>query len=155
RAERKITAGHQRADRENSDHGEKRVASVYAETVVDADPDFVWAAIADIGAVHRRLLPGRVTDTRIEGDDRILTMPNGATTRDLIIAVDAPARRMAYSVRGGQSMALSHHHASFQVFATADPARSRLVWITDVLPHAAAGEVRARVERGIAEMRAA
>jgi hypothetical protein len=40
-----------------------------------------------------------------------------------------------------------HHHASFQVFAQGE-SRSRLVWITDVLPHELAVEIRLRVERG-------
>jgi hypothetical protein len=43
------------------------------------------------------------------------------------------------------------HHASFQVFA--DGAGSRLVWLTDVLPHALATAVQARTERGIVEIK--
>ena len=39
------------------------------------------------------------------------------------------------------------YHASFQVFAEG-ASRSQLVWITDVLPHALAAEIRPRVERG-------
>jgi uncharacterized protein YndB with AHSA1/START domain len=127
------------------------MASITVEVPIDAPPELVWAAIADVGAVHRRLLPGRVTDARMDGDVRILTMPDGSQITELIVAVDHDARRMAYAVQSGQRMALSHHHASFQVFD--DGERSRLVWITDVLPHSRAAEVRARVERGAAEMR--
>jgi carbon monoxide dehydrogenase subunit G len=120
--------------------------------VIDAAPGHVWAAVADAGAVHRRLLPGRVTDARLEGDVRILTMPGGAEIRELIVAVDHEARRMAYSVQGGQRMALAHHHASFQVF-DAGGGRSRLVWVTDILPHDRAPAVLARCEVAIAEMK--
>lgn len=127
------------------------MATVCVEVLVDAPAGHVWAAVADVGAVHRRLLPGRVADARIEGDTRVLTMPDGTEVRELILGVDHETRRLAYAVTGGQRLPLSYHHASFQVFDHG--AGSRLVWITDVLPHAMAEPVRARVERGIAEMR--
>jgi carbon monoxide dehydrogenase subunit G len=127
------------------------VASVSVEVVVGRPADEVWDAVADVGAVHRRLLPGRVRDARMDGDTRILTMPDGVEVRELIVAVDHEARRMAYSVTGGQRMPLTYHHATFQVFEA--EAGSRLVWTTDVLPHQMAGAVRARVERGIVEIR--
>jgi len=128
------------------------MASVQVETIVAVPSAQVWAAVADVGAVHERLLPGRVAGVRLEGDVRVLTMPGGVEVRELIVAVDHEHRRLAYSVQGGQRMELTHHHASFQVFD--HDAGARLVWITDVLPHDRAGGVRARVERGIAEMKA-
>ena len=51
----------------------------------------------------------------------------------------------------GQRLPLTYHHAAFQVLDEGD--HSRLVWLTDVLPHAMADAVRARVERGIVEMK--
>ncbi|MER7283676.1 SRPBCC family protein [Dactylosporangium sp. NPDC000244] len=128
------------------------MVSIRVETIVNAHPAVVWDAIADVGNVHRRLLPGRVADARIDGDERILTMPDGTEVRELIVAVDHEQRRMAYSVQGPGRMVLAHHHAAFQVFGDGD--RSRLVWTTDVLPHDREPAVRARVERGIEEMRA-
>ncbi|MEU5566839.1 SRPBCC family protein [Micromonospora musae] len=127
------------------------MATVSVEVTVDLPAHRVWEAIADVGAVHRRLLPGRVADARIEGDFRILTMPDGAQVRELILAVDHRIRRMAYAVVEGQRLPLTYHHAAFQVLDEGD--HSRLVWLTDVLPHAMADAVRARVERGIEEMR--
>jgi hypothetical protein len=131
--------------------GREELASVYVETVIDAPAGRVWDAIADVGAVHRRLLPGRVADARIEDDTRILTMPDGSQIRELILAVDHPNRRMAYAVIEGQRLPVTYHHASFQVFGEGE--RSRLVWITDVMPDTVAGAVRARVERGVVEMK--
>jgi hypothetical protein len=78
-------------------------------------------------------------------------MPDGAEVRELIVAVDHDARRMAYTVTGGQRLPLTYHHAAFQVFEEGEA--SRLVWLTDVLPHPMAAHVRARVERGIDEIR--
>jgi hypothetical protein len=127
------------------------MATVCVEAVVDVPAQQVWDAIADVGAVHRRLLPGRVVETRIEGDIRILTMPDGAQIRELILAIDHDLRRMAYTVTDGQRLPLTYHHAAFQVFDSGD--QSQVVWLTDVLPHALAGAVRARVERGIVEMK--
>jgi len=129
----------------------KVVASVHVETIIKAPARLVWEVIADVGAVHRRLLPGRVADVRIEEDMRILTMPDGSQIRELILAVDHPIRRMAYAVIEGQRLPVTYHHASLQVFEEGD--RSRLVWITDVLPHTVADQVRARVGRGIVEMK--
>src|SRR4051794_5748788 len=91
------------------------MATVRVETVVDRPADEVWDAVADIGAVHRRLLPGRVADARIDGDRRILTMPDGWRIGELILAVDHGLRRMAYTVVEGQRLPLTHHHAAFEV----------------------------------------
>jgi hypothetical protein len=51
----------------------------------------------------------------------------------------------------GQRLPLTYHHAAFQVVDEGE--RSRLVWLTDVLPHTMAAAVHARVECGIAEIR--
>ncbi|MFG1990709.1 SRPBCC family protein [Actinoplanes sp. NPDC048988] len=131
--------------------GRSWMATVRAEVVVDLPPEQVWEAVADVGAVHRRLLPGRVRDARIEGDARILTMPDGWQVREVIVAVDHGLRRLAYAVADGQRMPLTYHHASFQVFD--EEGRGRLVWVTDVLPHAMAAVVRGVVERGLAEIK--
>ena len=127
------------------------MATVRVEVVIDVPAARVWDAVADVGAVHRRLLPGRVADARLDGDLRILTMPDGSEIRELIVAVDAEHRRLAYAVVEGQKLPLTYHHASFEVFD--EDERSRLVWSTDVLPHAMAGAVRARTERGIVEIK--
>ncbi|GIH03978.1 hypothetical protein Rhe02_20450 [Rhizocola hellebori] len=126
------------------------MATVRVEATISVAAHRVWDAVADVGAVHRRLLPGRVANARIEGDIRILTMPDGSQIRELIVSIDHSLRRMAYTVVEGQRLPLAYHHAAFQVFD--DGERCRLVWLTDVLPHAMEAAVRARVERGIAEI---
>jgi uncharacterized protein YndB with AHSA1/START domain len=127
------------------------MATVCVEAIVNAPAQRVWEAVADVGAVHQRLLPGRVADARMEGDVRILTMPDGAQVRELILAVDHAIRRMAYTVTAGQRLPLTYHHAAFQVYEEGDCCR--LVWLTDVLPHAMATVVRGRVQRGIQEIK--
>jgi len=73
-------------------------------------------------------------------------MPNGDVVRELIVDIDDVRQRLAYAVIQTR-MPLMHHHASFQVFAEGEH-HSRLVWITDALPHTLAEEIRMRVERG-------
>jgi hypothetical protein len=129
------------------------MASIRKEILVHAPAVQVWDAVRDVGAVHQRLTPGLVLDTRLEGDTRILSFPDGGMARELIVAIDDEARRLAYAVIEGR-MPLIHHHATFQVFPDNEN-HTRLVWITDFLPHAFAVEIRARVERGAAVMKQA
>src|SRR5262249_12208341 len=75
-------------------------------------------------AVHTRLLPGRVVDTRMRGrqDSR---SPDRGQVRELILDVDDKARRLAYAVVDRARMPIACHHASFHVFpATATAAGS-------------------------------
>lgn len=57
------------------------MASIRHEIVIDASPEHIWDVLRDVGAVHERLLPGRVMDTRLEGDQRFLTFPDGHVIR--------------------------------------------------------------------------
>ncbi|GLY02988.1 SRPBCC family protein [Actinoplanes sp. NBRC 101535] len=128
------------------------MATVRSEIRLDVPAAQAWEAVADVGAVHHRMLPGRVADAVVEGDVRTLTMPDGSRIRELIVAVDHDQRRLAYTVVEGQKMPLTYHHASFQVVEEA--AGCRLIWLTDVLPHALAPAVEARTSRGIVEIKA-
>jgi len=128
------------------------IASIRHEVVVARRPDEVWDALRDVGAVHRRLLPGRVQDAHIDGNVRTLTMPDGHIVRELIVAVDDEMRRLAYAVVEGARPSLQHHHATFQVFDEGD-GQSRLVWTTDILPDTLADLVRERTARGAVEMK--
>ncbi len=42
------------------------MGSIRKEIVTSAKPDAVWDAIRDVGALHTRLVPGFVIDTRLE-----------------------------------------------------------------------------------------
>src|SRR6476660_1881476 len=64
------------------------VASICKHIVTKARTDDVWSAIRDIGALHTRLVPGFVTDTRLERGARIVTFGNGMVLREPIIAVE-------------------------------------------------------------------
>ena len=107
------------------------MASIRKETVIDVRSEDVWAAVRDVGAVHSRLAPGFVVDTRMDGDARIVTFGNGLVARELIVDVDDQTRRLVWSVVGGR---FTHHNGALQVFADGE-GRSRVVWIADLLPN--------------------
>ena len=125
------------------------MASVHREIVIRRSPAEVWDALADVGALHTRLAPGFVTDCRLEPGARVVTFANGLVARELIVAVDAERRRVAWSVVGGR---LSHHNASAQVFAE-DGGATRFVWIADFLPDEHAAAIAAMIDHGMAAMK--
>ena len=120
------------------------MASIRKEIMVDASPSDVWAALRDWGALHERLAPGFVTDTRLDGDDRIVTFANGAVVREVLIDLDDEARRLAWSIVDGP---YTHHNGVAQVF-TEDEDRARFVWITDLLPNEVAPRTAQMMEQG-------
>src|SRR6202046_2264533 len=107
------------------------MAPIHKDIQIDAGPDHVWAAVRDFGAVHRRLAPGFALDARLDGDARIVSFANGTVARELLVDCDDARRRLVYAVI---SERVRQHSASVQVVAD-DDARSRLIWIVDVLPH--------------------
>jgi carbon monoxide dehydrogenase subunit G len=125
------------------------MATIYKEILLAAEPDDVWAAIRDVGAVHTRLMPGVLVDTRMDGDARVVTFASGLEVRERIVTIDDDARRLAYASVGGRA---THHNASFQVFANGQ-GRTRLVWITDVLPDELAGPIAATVAHCSADLK--
>jgi hypothetical protein len=65
------------------------MASIRKEILIEASTEHVWAAVRDVGALHQRLVPGFVVDTRLEADARIVTFGNGnPRTVARIIAVE-------------------------------------------------------------------
>ena len=64
------------------------MASIYKDVPLAAPASVVWDAVRDFGAVHTRLAPGFVTDTRLDGDARIVTFASGRTTMMKTPAID-------------------------------------------------------------------
>jgi len=125
------------------------MASIHKEIEIQRDSASVWDAIRDVGAIHKRLVPGFVVDCRLDGDSRIVTFANGQVLRELIVDVDDQARRHAWSARGEP---LVHHNASVQVFPTGSKA-CKVVWIADVMPHAIAPAIGEMIQQGLNTMK--
>lgn len=115
------------------------MASIYKEFLVNASPQFVWEAIKDVGAVHTRLAQGFVTDTKLEGDTRTVTFANGFVVQEQVVSTSDDLCRLVYRSVGGRA---SHHNAFLQVFPTPD-GKSKILWVTDLLPD----EMRAPIEQ--------
>jgi carbon monoxide dehydrogenase subunit G len=126
------------------------MASIRREISIAATAERVWDALRDVGALHTRLVPGFVTDCRLDGDARVVTFANGIVAREVIVDVSDEQRRIAWTAVGGR---LTHHNASAQVFAEGQS--SRVVWIADLLPHEMAPAIAGMIEQGLAAMQQA
>jgi carbon monoxide dehydrogenase subunit G len=127
------------------------MASIQKDIIIDARPEDVWDALRDFGALHTRLVPGFVLDTKLDGDARIVTFANGTVAREVLVDCDNKKRRLVYAIK---SERLTQHSASAQVFAESE-GRSRVVWTADVLPHEIAPYMDAQMDLGAAAMQKA
>jgi carbon monoxide dehydrogenase subunit G len=108
----------------------------------------VWDAVRDVGELHRRLVPGFVTEARLEDGARVLTFVNGVTVREEIVSVDDHLRRLAYAIPRGRFL---HYQGTVEV--EDEGGGSRLVWTVDLLPDESADDVRAMMRQGADVMR--
>lgn len=125
------------------------VASIYKDIRIDVDSDQAWDALRDFGALDKRLATGFVTETRLEGNDRIVTFSGGAVVRERLVSVDDDARRLAWSIVDGP---YTHHNGSAQIFCDCDR-RTWFVWVADVLPDGLAPQTAEMMERGLAAIK--
>jgi len=117
------------------------MASIVKQLDFAAPADEVWAGVRAVGTPHLDLAPGFVVDARLDGDDaRIVTFVNGAVARELIVDVDEGTRRLAYAVVDSP-MGLTHYHATMQIGDDPTTGGSRMTWVVDVLPEAAAQRI--------------
>src|SRR6516225_8217259 len=95
------------------------MATIRSELKTRAAASEVWSAIRDIGALHTRLVPGFVVDTKLELGARVVTFANGDRAR--------------------------HYNAAVQVSELADGSTS-VVWTTDFLPDDISGYLSQAIE---------
>jgi glutamyl-tRNA synthetase len=127
------------------------MATLREEIVVAASPEMAWDAVRDVGALATRLVPGFVSEVRMEPGVRIVTFANGLVVREPIVAIDEAARRLVWTSEGG---AARHYNASLQVLSSHDGG-SLLLWIADFLPDEIAPRISAAMKAGAAAMRTA
>jgi hypothetical protein len=124
------------------------MASIHKDISLDSRPDDVWAAVRDYGAVHQRVAPGFVTDCKLDGDSRIVTFANGNVAQELLVTMDEARKRLVYAV---VSERVKQHSASVQIVADGEN-RSRMIWITDVLPNEIAPYIDGQMKLGALAM---
>jgi uncharacterized protein YndB with AHSA1/START domain len=126
------------------------MATIRKEVQIHASPQRVWDALRDVGALHTRLAPGFVVDTRLDGNARIVTFGNGTVAREDIVAVDDATQRIVWAIIGQQ---FRHYNGAAQVDAHSDGG-TRFVWTVDLLPDELAPGVDAMMNEGVAVIKA-
>ena len=127
------------------------MASIHKDITLAAPADDVWDAVRDFGALHTRLVPGFVLDTKLDGEARIVSFANGSVARELLVDSDDARRRLVYAIH---SERLKQHSASVKVVADGE-ARCRVEWTVDVLPHEMAPYISGQMDEGAAAMQKA
>jgi hypothetical protein len=127
------------------------MASIHKDIPITASASEVWDAVRDFGALHTRLVPGFVLDTKLEGEARIVSFSNGTVARELLVDCDEARRRLVYAVI---SERMKQHSASVQVIADGET-HCRLVWTVDVLPHEIAPYIDGQMDLAAAAMQKA
>ncbi len=127
------------------------MGSVRKELAVNAKAEDVWDAVRDFGALRTRLVPGFVTDTQMDGRDRIVTFFTGSVQREPLVDLDDDARRLVYCAVDSP-MGATHYNASVQVFSDGEDS-SRLVWVVEFLPDALEDNLDAVMDRGAQTMK--
>ena len=127
------------------------MASIHKDIRIEAPAHEVWDAVRDFGALHRRLVPGFVLDTHLDGEARIVSFANGTVARELLVDCDEPRRRLVYAA---VSERIKQHSASVQVIADGE-ACCRLIWTVDVLPHEIAPYIDGQMDQAALAMQKA
>jgi len=123
----------------------RRMASIRKEIHIDAPLPRVWDALRDVGALHTRLVPGFVTQTKLEGSARLVTFGNGMTVREEIVSVDDSRKRVCWAIVGQQ---FQHYNGAARV--EPEGRGSLFIWTADVLPDELAENVDEMMSAGIA-----
>ena len=124
------------------------MATIRSEIKTRARPGEVWSAIRDIGALHTRLVPGFVTDTKLESGARVVTFVNGTVLREPIVTLDDATRRLVWTHEGGRAR---HYNGALEVSELADGMTS-VVWTADFLPDDISAYMSRAIEAGMAAM---
>ena len=127
------------------------MASIHKDIPLPAPATDVWDAVRDFGALHTRLVPGFVLDTRLDGDVRIVSFANGTVAREQLVDCDDARRRLVYAIA---SERLKQHSASVQIIADGET-RCRMLWVVDVLPHEIAPYISGQMDQGALAMQKA
>ncbi len=121
------------------------MASIRKEIHLHASAETVWDALRDIGALHTRLVPGFVVDTKLEPGARIVTFGNGQVVRELIVDLDEANRRLVWAITDAP---FQHYNATAQVFSDTSN-QCRFVWTVDLLPNELKDRVAAMMDQGL------
>jgi hypothetical protein len=123
------------------------MASIRRQVAIDVPVADVWRALRDFGGLDEMAV-GFVTDTQLDGEDRIVTFINGTVLRERLLSIDDGERRVAWSIIDGP---YTHHNGAAQVFGEGDG--TLFVWLADLLPNEAAPATASAMEHGLAAIK--
>jgi hypothetical protein len=127
------------------------MASIRRELELSVPADGVWDALADFGAVHRRVAPGFLQDTKLEGESRVVTFANGAVFREHLVDLDHVRRRLVYAIADLPFI-------TYQGTVEVEPVgvdNCRLVWTVDMLPNEHRGQIAQQMDIAVKAMKSA
>lgn len=110
-----------------------------------------WDAVRDVGALHTRLVPGFVTNTKIEPGARVVTFANGIIVRELIVSLDEARQRLVWTA---ESKLTTHYNSSAEVISD-EQGRTHVIWTSDFLPNEAGPQLDAMMSAGARAMQQA
>ena len=125
------------------------MTTIRKQIVVDVPITEVWDAARDFGALGKRLAAGFVTESHLEGEDRLVTFADGNIFRERLISLDDTARRLCWTILDGP---WTHHNGVLEV-SSDEQGRTRVVWTTDALPHETEEMLEGAMEQGIRAIR--
>ena len=114
---------------------------------INRSADEVWAVVGDFGGIGK-WLPG-IESCRVEGDDRILTMP-GMQITERLIAKDDQSRALTYSIIAG--VPVDNHQGVMTV--TPNGGASRVTWAVDTTPDEMVEVMVPAYEQGLEALKA-
>jgi hypothetical protein len=120
------------------------MASITKHLDLHVNAATAWGAIRDFTSPHV-LFAGVLSDSKMDGDDRVVTFVSGAVIRERLVDLDDDTRRIAYTVVDGP---FTHHHAAISV-RPGSGGGSRVEWTSDVLPHDVAARVSDLMDQGL------
>lgn len=122
------------------------MGSVRRHAVLAASADAVWSFIGRPEALHEWF---PTSATRVEGNKRWVTLPNGIVFEEEIVLVDNDLRRFQYSIVNNPL--ITKHLGMFDVMEVA-PDRCVVVYSTDIEPEVLGLAIGAAAGAGLANL---
>jgi len=120
------------------------MASVVLERPLRCTAEHAWRLLRNFGAASKAF-PDVLTESRAEGEERVVTFANGMVVRERLVTMDHERRRVAYAVVGGR---FSQHAAAMQIIEMGGECLFH--WVSDFLPDSFEPMVRGLMEQGAA-----
>jgi hypothetical protein len=127
------------------------MGTIRKEVLTLASVEQAWDAVRDVGALHTRLVPGFVVDTRVEPGARVVTFANGAVVREVIVTCDDDERRLVWTAEGKLT---THYNSAAEVGVDAS-GHTVVRWTSDFLPDSAREQLDAMMTAGARAMKLA